>query len=115
MGIIDYFFPDYLEGKIVDKYRLENGDIGIVVEKDGAKRYHVEFNDNKPYPLDIFGLVKTPFQNKTESIDRLVAKGNYIGISMTYTKSPFKRATELHKVSPQPLRQRDYGRGYAFQ
>ena len=99
MSIMDYLFPDYMEGKVVEKYRLENGNIGVVVEKSENRRYHVEFNDKRPYPLDIFGLFKTPFQDRTESIDKLVSKGNYIGISLNYTKSPFKQAAKLHKVS----------------
>lgn len=102
MSIMDYFFPDYLEGKVVEKYHLENGNIGVIVEKDDNNRYHVEFNDKRQYPFDILGLFKTSFQNKTESIDKLVSRGHYIGISLNYTKSPFKQATEIHRVSPKP-------------
>lgn len=92
---------EYLEGKVLDKYKLPNGNIGIVVNQRGTDgRYHVEFRDprEKPEPKNLWGLLTEPFSYKTEYLDHLVEKGDTIGLSVNYTLSPFRRAFRIYSM-----------------
>jgi len=43
MSILDLFRNEYVHGKVVDKYKLNNGNLGLIVEDVAtARRYHVE-------------------------------------------------------------------------
>jgi hypothetical protein len=47
MSVLDVFRQEYVNGKVVDKYKLSNGNLGLVVEDAATRwRYHVEFRDN---------------------------------------------------------------------
>ena len=61
MSLLDLFRNEYVNGKVVDKYRLENGNLGLIVEDAAThRRYHVEFRDGYKGPSseNLFGLPK---------------------------------------------------------
>jgi hypothetical protein len=102
MSLLDYFRSEYITGKVLDKYKLENGNIAAVIEDQvGKERYHVEFRDGYkgPAPENLFGIAKEPFASKTEYLDKLLNKGNAIGLTLGYSKGPFRQAYQLHSVS----------------
>ena len=95
MAILDIFYQQYIEGKVLDKYRLENGNIGVIVENNiDRQRYHVEFNDGKPELNNLYGLFKTSFEQQSDSLDKLITKGDYVGVTLSYNRSPFKQARQ---------------------
>jgi hypothetical protein len=102
MSLIDFMRQEYLKGIVVDKYRLDNGHIGLVIDDDlTQKLYHVEFRDgyNGPCLENLFGLAKEPFAGKAQYLEKLVNKGNYIEATTSYSKDPFRQAYRLHAVS----------------
>jgi hypothetical protein len=102
MSLLDLMRQEYVKGRVVDKYRTNNGNIGLVVENDAEhKRYHVEFRDNYKGPsLDnLFGLLKEPFSGKTEQLDRLIQEGDFVDLTVSYSKGPLRQAYYLHNVS----------------
>ena len=102
MSILDIFRQEYVRGKVVDKYRLENGNLGLIVEDAGNQtRYHVEFRDNYkgPQSENLFGLLKDPLAGKTEYLDRLVREGDNIDLTLSYSSGPFRDAYHVHSVS----------------
>jgi hypothetical protein len=38
MSVLDLFRQEYVNGKVVDKYRLENGNLGLIVEDAATRR-----------------------------------------------------------------------------
>ncbi len=93
---------EYVKGKVVSKYRLENGNLGLIVEDASTRRrYHVEFRDNYKGPSseNLFGLLKEPVAGKTEYLDKLVEKGDNIDVTLSYSRSPFREAYYVHSVS----------------
>jgi hypothetical protein len=113
MALLDIFRQHYMEGKVLDKYRLDNDNIGLIVENRVDKqRYHVDFSgrETKPGPDNLYGLLKNPYEQQSKSLDRLISKGDYIGMTTNYNRSPFKQAQQLHTVSATPFyRQRQVG------
>ena len=102
MALIDYIRGEYVNGKVIDKYRLSNGNIGLLVEQRGTyKRYHVEFKDgyNGPIIDNLFGLTKEPFAKKTESLGRLVNEGDSIELTTSYARTPFRQAYRIHSIA----------------
>ena len=102
--MLDYFRSEYVTGKVLDKYRLENGNIAAVIEDQvGKERYHVEFRDGYkgPAPENLFGIAKEPFAGKTDYLDKLLSKGDSVGLTLGYSKGPFRQAYRLHFVSGQ--------------
>ena len=102
MSLLDIFRQEYVNGKVVDKYRLENGNLGLVVEDAATRRrYHVEFKDNYrgPEAENLFGLLKEPFAAKTEYLDKLVKDGDQVELTLSYSRGPFREAYYLHSVS----------------
>jgi hypothetical protein len=101
MSLIDLLRQDYVKGRVIDKYRLDNGNDGLVVE-DGAtsKRYHVEFKDNgKGAGIEnLFGLLNDPFSGKTEHVDRLSKEGDAIELTVSYSKGPLREACFIHSA-----------------
>jgi hypothetical protein len=46
MSLLDLLRQEYVKGRVIDKYRLDSGNVGLVVEDSAtSKRYHVEFKD----------------------------------------------------------------------
>jgi hypothetical protein len=102
MSVLDLFRNEYVNGKVVDKYHLKNGSLGLIVEDAATRRrYHVEFKDNYKGPSseNLFGLLKEPFAGKTEYLDNLVKEGDSIGLTMSYSRGPFREAHYVHSVS----------------
>jgi hypothetical protein len=102
MSVLDLFRNEYVHGKVTGKYRLENGNLGLVVEDAATRRrYHVEFRDNYKGPSseNLFGLLKEPFAGKTEYLDKLVEQGNNINLTLSYSRGPFREAYYVHSVS----------------
>ena len=102
MSVLDVFRNEYVNGKVVDKYRLNNGNLGLIVEDAATRRrYHVEFRDNYKGPSteNLFGLLKDPFVGKTEYLDKLVEEGDNIDLTLSYSRGPFKEAYYVHSVS----------------
>ena len=102
MSILDVFRQEYVRGRVVDKYRLVNGNLGLIVE-DAAnrRRYHVEFKDNYrgPQAENLFGLLKESFAGKTEYLNNLVKDGDQVELTLSYSRGPFREAYNLHSVS----------------
>jgi hypothetical protein len=102
MSLIDYLQGEYVNGKVIDKYKMNNGNLGLLVEQKGTyKRYHVEFKDGYKGPEidNLFGLAKEPFAKKKESLSRLINEGDSIEITTSYSRSPFRKAYRIHSVS----------------
>ena len=109
MSLLDLLRQEYVKGKIIDKYSLRNGNIGLVLEdRNKGTRYHIEFRDNYKGPsLDnLFGLLKEPFSGKTEKLDRLIHEGDFVDLTVSYSKGPLRQAYYIHSVSSAPT----YGR-----
>ena len=86
-------------GVVLDKYLLDNGDLGLVLEGPAGQRYHVEFRGGYGASLDnLFGLLKEPFEGRTEQVDRLVGKGDVVELTVNYNKSPLREAYRIHSV-----------------
>ncbi len=101
MSLLDLLRQEYVKGKVVDKYRLENGNVGLIIAQDGTnRRYHVQFRDDYRGPgIDnLFGLLKEPFSGKSEYVDRLVNKDDYVELTASYSRGPFREAYRLHSV-----------------
>jgi hypothetical protein len=111
MSILDLFRQEYVNGKVAGKYRLENGNLGLIVEDAATRRrYHVEFRDNYKGPSseNLFGLLKEPFAGKTEYLDKLVAEGDNIDLTLSYSRGPFREAYHVHSVSRAEPRRAPY-------
>ncbi|MEW5815000.1 MAG: hypothetical protein AB1798_06330 [Spirochaetota bacterium] len=105
MSLFDLFRQEYVRGKVVDKYQLNNGNIGLIVEDlNASKRYHVEFKDNYegPNTENLYGLLKNPFAAKTEPLNQLVEVGDTIDVTLSYSKGPFREAYQIHAVQRRP-------------
>jgi hypothetical protein len=103
MSLFDVLRQEYITGKVVDKYRLENGNVGLIIARDGThSRYHIRFYDDyKGHCLEnLFGLLKDPFSGRTEYIDKLVNPGDQVELTTSYSKSPFREAYRIHSVRP---------------
>lgn len=103
MSLLDLLRQEYVKGKVVDKYRLENGNVGLIIARDGGHtRYHVQFRDDYRGPCieNLFGLLKEPFSGKSEYVDRLVNKGDHIELIASYSREPFREAYRVHLVQP---------------
>ena len=100
-----------MNGKVVDKYRLNNGNLGLIVEDAATRRrYHVEFRDNYKGPSseNLFGLLKEPFAGKTEYLDKLVNDGDQVELTLSYSRGPFREAYYVHLVSRAEPRRAPY-------
>jgi hypothetical protein len=111
MSVLDVFRNEYVHGKVTSKYRLENGNLGLIVEDAATRRrYHVEFRDGYKGPSseNLFGLLKEPFAAKTEYLDHLVSEGDSIDLTLSYSRGPFKEAYYVHSVSRSEPRREAY-------
>ena len=102
MSLLDYLRQEYLRGKVIGKYRLSNGNIGLIIDQVGThRRYHVEFKDTYRGASieNLFGLLKYPFEGKTELVERLISDGDSIELTLSYSKGPLREAYYIHSVS----------------
>jgi len=94
-----------MKGEVVDKYRLKNGNIGLIIAREGThRRYHVMFRDDYRGPCleNLFGLFKDPFSGRTDNVDKLIQKGDHIEFMASYSKGPFREAYRVHSISRRP-------------
>ena len=111
MSVLDLFRNEYVNGKVVDKYRLNNGNLGLIVEDAATRRrYHVQFRDDYKGPSseNLFGLLKEPFAGKTEYLNHLVEEGDSINLTLSYSKGPLREAYCVHAVSSAEPRRESY-------
>jgi hypothetical protein len=104
MSLLDLFRQEYIKGTVIDKFSLGNGNMGIIIDDDNThKRYHVEFRDGYRGPgvENLFGIVKEPFSNRTEYLDKLLDKDDSVELTVSYSRSPFREAYRIHSVSGQ--------------
>ncbi len=94
-----------INGKVVDKYKFENNNIGVIVEDDYGKRCSIEFQASysKPCLDNLYGLLDEPFRGKRESLDKLIKKGDYIGVNVNYSENPIRSAYRLNYVLNKPI------------
>ena len=104
----EVFRQQRIKGKILDKYSLSSGNIGIIVEDEYGGRYSVEFRNNyiKPNIENLYRFVKEPFKGKGQYLDKLIEKDTYIDLTTSYSKSPLKYAYCLHSISKIPVYKR---------
>jgi hypothetical protein len=120
MSFFDYFRQEYIKGKVIDKYSLSNGNLGLILEDlNSDKRYHVEFRDGCKGPSidNLFGLLREPFSSKTGYIDKLINKGDTIDMALSYSKGPFRQAYKIYSVSgksPYKMRMRSIDLPYKY-
>lgn len=97
-----------INGKVVDKYGLGSGNLGVIVEDEYGKRYSVEFQSYsaKPSLSNLYGLINDPFRENAESLDRLVEKGSYISVDVGRSDNPLRYAYRLNYVSATPMHYR---------
>jgi len=118
MPLLDLFRQENIKGKILDKYRLKNGNIALVVEQENTgRRYNVEFKDGyKGASLkNMFGLWDEPFSGKTEYIDRLISKNDYVDLVVSYSQWPLRQAYRLLGVSSKTNYARSQPRRISYQ
>jgi hypothetical protein len=102
VSLLDLLRQEYIKGRVLDKYMLNDGSIALVIDQEGThKRYHVSFRDNYNGPgLDnLYGLLKEPFGGKTDCLVHLINKDDTIELTMSYSKGPFRQAYQIHSVS----------------
>jgi len=89
--LIDLFRQEYVRGRVIDKYGLKNGNMGLIIDDDSShKRYHVEFRDGYRGRKveNLFGLTE-PFSGKTEYLDKLIDKDDCVELTLSYSKLVF--------------------------
>ena len=101
MSLLDILRQEYVKGRVVDKYKLRSGNVGLIVEdRNSHKRYHVEFKDNYKGPSidNLFGLFKERFSGKTDQVDKLINKGDNVELTVSYSRGPLREAYYIHSV-----------------
>ncbi len=93
-----------IDGKVIDKYKLDNGNLGMILEDENGRRYAVEFqtSEAKSSFNNLYGLVGESFQGQSESIDKLINEGDYIGIDVSSSKNPLRTAYCINYVTDKP-------------
>jgi len=103
MSLLDLLKQDYMKGTVIDKYKLPDGNVALIVDEDRTnRRYHVRFDDDyrsRPCLENLFGYLKEPFSGKTKYLEHLIDKGDHIEFAASASKSPFREAYELYHVS----------------
>ena len=112
MPITDLFRDEKITGIILNKYKLKSGNIGVIVEDEDYRRYSIEFKTDSTGPCydNLYGFINEPFKGKGDYIDKLINNGNYVEMTVSYTKGPVRNAYRLHSVSSRPLQITAYNR-----
>ena len=101
MSLIDIFRTQQISGQIISKEKLDNGNLGIVVNdpKDNS-RYYVEFlTEDRSLELDNFyGLIEEPYIGKYRYLDNLLEPGAQVNIMVGHSDGPIKTAYHLYSV-----------------
>ena len=92
-----------INGKVLDKYLINQNSIGVIVKDDYGKKYSIEFNtkNNKAGFSNLYGLLNDSFQNK--NIENLIQAGDYIGVNVNRSQNPIKSVYKLNYVSSKPV------------
>jgi|GEM_PF-5456096 len=106
MGIYELIREQKIQGRVADKYRLENGNLGLIIEEESGQRYSVELQTRsaKPCLANLYGLIDEPFKGKDEYLDRLIKEGDQIDLRVGYRQGPLKIGYGLRSVSSGPER-----------
>jgi hypothetical protein len=90
-----------IDGKVIDKYRIQNGNVCLIIEDENKKKYSVEFEDYTSQPCfsNLYGLLSSKFQNKSDNLDHLIEKDDYIGVKVKYSENPIRIGYRLNYVS----------------
>jgi len=102
MSLLDLLRHEYIRGRVLDKYMLNDGSVALIIDQEGThRRYHVSFKDNYKGPSfdNLYGLLKEPFGGKTDYLAHLINKDDTIELTMSYSKGPFRQAYHIHSVS----------------
>ena len=100
MSLLDVLRHEYLVGVVLDKYLLDSGDVGLVLEGRAGQRYHVAFRDGYGASLEnLFGLLKEPFEGRTEQVEKLIGRGDVVELTVNYNKTPLRQAYRIHSVT----------------
>ena len=105
MGMRELLMDERLYGRVVDKYRMENGNIGLVVESQAdRRRYAVEFQTSQARPClsNLYGLVKEPFRERSEHLEHLITQGDHVDLAVGQRHGPLRTAYALYRVSANP-------------
>ena len=88
-------------GVVLDKYSLDNGDLGLVLAGPAGQRYHVAFMGGYSGASleNFFGLFKEPFAGRTKQVDRLLGKGDVVELTVHYNKTPLREVYRIHSVT----------------
>jgi hypothetical protein len=54
-----------------------------------------------PSLINLFDIAKEPFAGKTDYLEKLLSKGDSIGLTLGYSKGLFRQAYQLYSVSGQ--------------
>jgi len=92
---------EYLTGKVLDVYRVGGGLAAVVEDEETHERYCVEFRDGYAGASleNFFGLLKERFAGKSEQLERLISEGDYVALTVSYSKGPLRHAFAIHSVS----------------
>ena len=95
-----------IDGKVIDKYRIQNGNICLIIEDENKKKYSVEFEDYTSQPCfsNLYGLLGSKFQNKSDNLDHLIEKDNYVGFKVHYSENPIRKGYRLNYVSNKQIK-----------
>ena len=98
------FSSHRLYGQILGKYRLDNGNLALIIEELSIRqRYSVEFKTKKPTPCleNLYGLLSEPYLGKDGYLEHLLREGDYIDVAVNYRPGPLRHAYYLHGVYQQ--------------
>mgnify|MGYP006423635321 CR=1 FL=1 len=81
--------------------RAQNGNLCIIIEDDDKKKYSIEFENYDPEPCfsNLYGVLGSKFQNKTDNLDHLIKKDNYIEVNVNYLDNPIRIGYRINYVS----------------
>ena len=96
------FSEQRIQGKVLDKYQLENGNLALIVEQERTgRRYSVEFKTDEARQCleNLYGIIDEPFRGKREYLERLITPDDHVEMIMSCNQSPIRTAYGLRTVS----------------
>ena len=95
-----------IDGKVIDKYRIQNGNICLIIEDENNKRYSVKLEDytSEPCFSNLYGRLSSKFQNMSDNFDHLIEKDNYVGVKIHHSENPIRIGYRLNYVSNKQLK-----------
>lgn len=104
MGFYEISRQERIYGQVEDKYQLPNGNYGLIIQDDEGMKYAVEFRtqDRERGKDNLFGFIKEPYLGRGPSLDKLVDRGDRVGVLVGYNRQPVKTAHHLYQVYREP-------------